>query len=103
ASPAALPGELMVVNTHPAIKRRAYKLLHWLGCVLPFSLLMTTGCTWDRWNLLTPKAPPGAADSMVLRGEHLDEETPPKPGTAAADLSGAQSLYRDGDYKQAEK
>lgn len=87
---------------HPERRTRGRRLA--ACCLLPaaFSLL-TTGCTWDRWNLLTPKAPPGPAESLVLRGDRLESETTPAEGSASATLAGAHELYRAGDYVKAEK
>jgi outer membrane protein assembly factor BamD (BamD/ComL family) len=56
---------------------------------------------WE-WELFQPKAPPGPADSLVLRGDKL-EAGKAVTGKAATDLSGAHVLFRNGDYATAEK
>ena len=69
-------------------------------CFLPLAL----GCTWDRWNLFTPPpAPPPPAESLVLRGDKLEADPVGKSGKAAAELAGAEDVYRKGDYVTAEK
>jgi outer membrane protein assembly factor BamD (BamD/ComL family) len=59
--------------------------------------------SWDRWNPFASEPPPGPADSLVLRGDKLEPEVSPAQTKAAADLAGAHELYRQGEYKQAEK
>jgi outer membrane protein assembly factor BamD (BamD/ComL family) len=60
--------------------------------------------SWDRYYLFTtPVAPPPPEESLVLRGDKLEPEKPPAPGTAAAELAGAHELYRQGDFFKAEK
>ncbi len=49
-----------------------------------------------------PKAPPGPADSMVLRAGHLEAEQAPIGGASATDVAGAHELYRQGNYADAE-
>ncbi|HEV3446287.1 MAG TPA: tetratricopeptide repeat protein [Gemmataceae bacterium] len=70
-------------------------------CFLPLAL----GCAWDRWNLFTPPPapPPPPAESLVLRGDKLEADPVGKSGKAAAELAGAEDLYRKGDYVTAEK
>jgi outer membrane protein assembly factor BamD (BamD/ComL family) len=71
---------------------------------LPLSLcLCASGCTWDLWNLNKPEAPPGPADSLVLRGDGLEAEKPPADAKVAGDLAGAQELYRRGEYSKARR
>jgi outer membrane protein assembly factor BamD (BamD/ComL family) len=53
--------------------------------------------------MFRPKAPPPPAESLVLRGDKLEAEAAPVEGTASADLAGAHVLFRQGDYKKAEK
>jgi TolA-binding protein len=63
-----------------------------------------TGCTWDYYHVFTPPtAPPGPADSMVLRADRLEPELPVTPGTPQGDLAGAHELFRRGDYADAQK
>lgn len=62
------------------------------------------GCFWDSWAIVKgPPAPPGAADSLVLRGDRLEAEAPPAAGSVAAELAGAHDLFRKSDYETAEK
>ena len=60
-----------------------------------------------KWEMFHPKAPPGEAETLVLRGDHLEPEKMPdakkRPTKAVAELSGAHELYRLGDYEKAEK
>src|SRR5262249_15169749 len=65
-------------------------------------LLSLTGCTWDHFHLFTPPPPPPPpADKLVLRGDQLVADAPPKPGTPEADLAGAHELFRRGEYEKA--
>jgi outer membrane protein assembly factor BamD (BamD/ComL family) len=58
----------------------------------------------DRWHWVTPPPPPPPpAERLVLHGDRLEPETKPAEGTAAAELAGAQVLYRDGNFSEAEK
>jgi outer membrane protein assembly factor BamD (BamD/ComL family) len=87
----------MVVNTAPS------QLLRSAFALFALSICATSGCTWDRWNLFaTPHAPPPPADSLILRGDKLEADAAPKT-PAAAELAGAQDLYRKGDYATAER
>lgn len=62
----------------------------------------SSGSWLNRLNPLKgPAAPAGPVDSMVLRGDQLEPETPPTEGTPAAELAGAHELYRRGDYDKA--
>jgi outer membrane protein assembly factor BamD (BamD/ComL family) len=83
------------------------------GLLLPFVVLLATGCmSGADWNLNPttwnwpwskgPDAPPAPADSLVLRGDHLEPDKAPVAGTAATELAGAKELYRRGDYANAE-
>jgi outer membrane protein assembly factor BamD (BamD/ComL family) len=98
----------MVVDTQHA-NRRGPRGRRWPGKAwafgLPLSLcLCASGCTWDLWNLNKPEAPPGPADSLVLRGDGLEaDKAPPADPKVAADLAGAQELYRRGDYSKARR
>ncbi|HMC64018.1 MAG TPA: outer membrane protein assembly factor BamD [Gemmataceae bacterium] len=83
---------------------RSGRLLPFSCFVVPVSVLLFTGCTWDRFHLFSgPKAPPGPADSLVLRGDKLEPEKAPSDGSAAAELAGAHELYRGGDFATAER
>ena len=63
-----------------------------------------TGCTWDYYHVFTPPpAPPGPADSMVLRADRLEPELSVTPGTPQGDLAGAHELFRRGEYADAQK
>jgi outer membrane protein assembly factor BamD (BamD/ComL family) len=67
-------------------------------------LLASAGCAWDRWSWSsTPEAPPGPADSLVLRGDRVEPDKAAVEAVGAKDLAGAQELYRKGDYPAAEK
>jgi outer membrane protein assembly factor BamD (BamD/ComL family) len=94
----------MVVTVQPVKGVRAERRWHLLlgaVCALASSV---SGCTWDRWNLFTPPpAPPGPADSLVLRGDKLEPETLPKDIKGAPELAGAHEFYRRGEYVKAEK
>jgi outer membrane protein assembly factor BamD (BamD/ComL family) len=58
----------------------------------------------DRWHWVTTPPPPAPPEeSLVLRGDRLEQETKPAEGTAAADLAGAHVLHRDGKFSEAEK
>ncbi len=57
---------------------------------------------WE-WEMFRPKPPPPPADQFVLRGDKLEAEKAPKPGTAEADLAGAEELYRQGDFDKARR
>jgi outer membrane protein assembly factor BamD (BamD/ComL family) len=70
--------------------------------LLPLAACLLSGCALDSWHLLAPKPPPGPADSLVLRGDRLEEEKLPAEGTAAADLAGAHEFYRQAQYDKAE-
>jgi len=62
--------------------------------------------SWDKsqYNpFRTPDAPPAAAESLVLRAEYLEPEKNAAQLKGAAELGGAQDLYRQGDYAKAEK
>ena len=50
-----------------------------------------------------PTAPDAPADSLVLRGERLELDTPPPDGASGYTLSGAHELYRRANYAEAEK
>ena len=58
------------------------------------------GC--EHWfGFVSPPPPPPPADSLVLRGDTLAEQAPPKPGTPEAKLAGAHELFRRGEYSKA--
>src|SRR5262249_50140560 len=107
ATSVALSGELMAVSRPWGERRRtnggggpAHAAA--LG-LLSFVLCSAAGCTWDRWNIFVPAAPPGPADSLVLRGDTLEPETTAATGKTATELAGARELYRRGEYKDASK
>ncbi len=64
-----------------------------------------SGCAaggwFTSWKAKRPEAPPGAVDSLTLRGGEPVAEAAPRPGTPAADLLGAKALYERGDYAKA--
>jgi outer membrane protein assembly factor BamD (BamD/ComL family) len=70
-------------------------------CLLPFSLAL--GCTYDYKIFLRPEAPPGPAESLVLRGDRLEPDKPAVESKDASDLAGAHELYRRGEYAKAER
>jgi TolA-binding protein len=51
----------------------------------------------------TPPPPPGPAESLILKADHLEPEKLPADVKGAADLQGAHELYRQGDFATAEK
>jgi TolA-binding protein len=65
--------------------------------------LAASGCTWDLWGLNKPEAPPGPAESLVLRGDGLEPEKPPADSKVAGELAGAHELYRRGEYSKARR
>jgi outer membrane protein assembly factor BamD (BamD/ComL family) len=92
----------MVVSTFTQPVRWTVRCVSQL--LLVAGLFAGAGCTWDRWNLFTPPPAPPPADSMVLHGDKLEPEAvPTKAPKAAADLAGAEEIYRAGDYKKAER
>ena len=86
------------------------------AALLPLVLLLNTGClsskdstsgtlAWKWPWAKTVNVPDAPADSLVLRGDHLEtEKAPPskRDGKEVAELAGAKELYRRGDYKAAE-
>ncbi len=67
-------------------------------------LFLAPGCAWDQFHLFTPPpAPPPPADKVVLRGDQLVADPPPKPDSAEAQLAGAHELFRRADYDTAAK
>jgi outer membrane protein assembly factor BamD (BamD/ComL family) len=59
---------------------------------------------FDRINPFTPPPPPAApVDSLVLRGDRLEQETPAPESMGDYTLAGAYELYRRGEYGHAEK
>jgi outer membrane protein assembly factor BamD (BamD/ComL family) len=54
------------------------------------------------WDMFKPKAPPAPADSLVLRGDGLEQQSDAKYGKAGQELAGAKDLFRKGDYAKAE-
>jgi TolA-binding protein len=85
------------------------------GLLLPLPLLLAAGClsASDKGALIPssvhlgwfdkPAPPPAPADSLVLRGDHLEPDKAPGDGKGAAELAGAKELYRRGDYAAAEQ
>jgi outer membrane protein assembly factor BamD (BamD/ComL family) len=66
--------------------------------------ILVSGCNWDQYYLFTPPpAPPPPAEKLVLRGDQLVAEAPPKTGSAEANLAGAHESYRLGEYDIASK
>lgn len=118
----------MVVNTQSRRKTRGNRSAAWGSSGTPFLILAfaaclcgTVGCSlgekwtasqqrvakaWDESPLnphRPPEAPPGPADSLVLRGDTLESEKPPAEAKGVPELAGAHELYRRGDYANAEK
>lgn len=97
----------MVVSTHQGGWIRAVGSAAKPNCsaagLLALTLCLSSGCTWDQWNLFKSAPPPPPPDSMTLRGDQLEADTAPKDGTAAAQLAGAQEFYRNGEYGKAER
>jgi outer membrane protein assembly factor BamD (BamD/ComL family) len=62
--------------------------------------------SWDE-SPINPFAPPptplGPVETVVLRGDQLEPEKPAAEVKGAAELAGAEDLYRRGDYAGAEK
>lgn len=52
---------------------------------------------------LPPPPPSGPVDSLVLRGDRLELETPPAQVSGDYTLAGAYELYRRGEYDHAER
>jgi len=74
--------------------------------LVPGALLLgsAAGCTWDQYNWFKPPPPPPPpVESFTLRGDKFEAETKPAEGTAAAELAGAQDLYRQDEFEKAEK
>jgi len=81
---------------------------------LPLTVFLATGCltgkdstlnptTWKMpWSKAAVEAPEAPAESLVLRGDHLEAEKTPTAAKPAAELAGAKELYRRGDYVAAE-
>jgi outer membrane protein assembly factor BamD (BamD/ComL family) len=57
---------------------------------------------WD-WDLFKPKAPPGAMDSLVLRGDKLEADVQQTSASSSTELAGGHELYRRGDFSQARR
>jgi outer membrane protein assembly factor BamD (BamD/ComL family) len=55
-----------------------------------------------KWFEGKVEAPAGPADSLVLRGDKLEEDVPSVKSKASAEMEGAKELYRRGEYAQAE-
>jgi outer membrane protein assembly factor BamD (BamD/ComL family) len=68
-------------------------------CLVPFA----AGCAWDKHLFTPPPAPPPPVDSLVLRGDKLEADNSVKQGASAAELAGAQDIYRQGNFAEAEK
>src|SRR5207244_4241641 len=66
-----------------------------------------TGADWSlnpaTWWAKKPDAPAAPADSLVLRGDHLEPDKAPAGGTAVTDLAGAKELYRRSEFAKAER
>ncbi len=75
--------------------------------LLPLSLCLAPGCAWDDFEVFKPTdPPPGASETLVLRGDQLVPEkqwTDPKSAKAAEQLAGAKELYRTGNFERAEE
>jgi TolA-binding protein len=81
----------------------------WLVLV-PLALFLSGagGCAWDQLQNLNPfnttlPTADGPADSMVLRGDRLEQEKTPAENKGADQLQAAQEFFRRGDYAKAEK
>jgi outer membrane protein assembly factor BamD (BamD/ComL family) len=82
------------------------------GILLPlaFSLCTASGCVRSDWatharslNPLRTDAPPLPADSLVLRGDQVEAQRAPAPGSPEAELAGARDLFRQQQYGAAER
>jgi outer membrane protein assembly factor BamD (BamD/ComL family) len=101
----------MGVSTYTqAVRRWARNLSRFLLAGFACAITGLGGCSWDQfrdwdhYHLFTvPPAPPPPVDSLTIRGDRIEAETPPAKGTAAGDLAGAKELYRQGDYSKAER
>jgi outer membrane protein assembly factor BamD (BamD/ComL family) len=96
---------LKVVDTQHANRRerRGRHRLAWVFGLPLSACLAASGCTWDLWGLNKPEAPPGPAESLVLRGDGLEAEKPPADSKVAGELAGAHELYRRGEYSKARR
>lgn len=71
----------------------------------PSRWIFFTPWKWERFH---PHAPPGEAETLVLRGDQLEPEKPPiatkkTSSKVTSEMSGAYELYRLGDYEKAGK
>lgn len=88
--------------------RRALRL-RTLGVAVAAWLFLSTanGCLGsapEGWNVFSKaKAPPpvGPVDSLVLRGDKLEQDVRGQDSPAAQELAGAKRLYQEGKYDQA--
>jgi outer membrane protein assembly factor BamD (BamD/ComL family) len=94
-------------DNHGTARRGFHRAAHFL---MPLTMFLATGCMtgadWSlnptKWWSKAPEPTPAApADSLVLRGDHLepDKTVDSKDFT---ELAGAKELYRRGDYPAAE-
>lgn len=96
---------MVVINPNaPGVKTHSGRMQRFWG---PAALILcaAAGCAGDRSWFKKPDAvaaTPVTADSMVIRGDKLVQETAPTHGTVNADLAAAHELYRNGDYGNAQ-
>jgi TolA-binding protein len=100
----------MDVSIHTSNK--AGRQPNWCSWVLaPMALCLSGvgGCSWDQlqeYNPFADKFPAnldGPADSLVLRGDRLEQEKVTGENKGADQLQGAHELFRRGEYAKAEK
>jgi outer membrane protein assembly factor BamD (BamD/ComL family) len=86
-------------NALPPSGRRQAR---WLGPLAALLLVTANGCTWDRWYLFTDPPPLLPAESLVLRGDHLEPDVPSHQEAAVGLLATGHEMYRKGDFEHAE-
>ncbi len=91
------------MSTEAASNTRKGTRLAYAGLV-GVSLLLGAGCTWDKWSLVPlPETPPAPADSLVLRGDALEEDRQSAAAAASPELAGAHEYFRRADYPKAQR
>jgi TolA-binding protein len=96
---------MVVINPNaPGVETRGGRMRR-LGAPAALIVCALAGCAGDRsWFSNKPDDKPARqapADSMVLRGDKLVQETAPAEGSANNKLATAHELYRNGEYEKA--